>query len=809
MNKIPQNKLQYLFPVTFMVNAYAMTFLMMMLGLFGKPNMAAEIGIVQGATVAIFYAFSADSRSLIFNKFPAELIIVSRLYLLIPLAGAALVLSCPAKIDMYMAIILIIRRCIEWLGEVHLCEKERLGDKKFTWKYLILQVGLLIGLFAWFLCDLPSPLLGLFIWAVAPLLISIHYIWKSFVKNPYAPFRITSRIMPNLGSTTIIGITVYVFRLLILLIVGKNIAGELFTAFAIGGMTGGVFANALGPSVVLHEKRSGKKQLPILLNIILYISLFSGVIIFMAAILEMPVLQWMAKSNIFWMATGLSMIGGFFMVHAQRIRLRLLQDDKENNVFGPDVLMNVLLISAIPFAYYLVGIEAMSGLYLMSSLLALAFYSNSKSGKSLERRETLISRIIKIAIPVVLLFPVFFQISNGLFRDKTINYNSGGVLANLPIPFSVLICYLGIIFLGKYKRAFVSITTIFFTSILLSMAVFFSAISNPAQQQAKFILLIQFILPMFALILGQRYSDETTGNNDFFYEKLFLCVLAIIIPWHLIATYYQGFTYLAPSLGLFSIYQSFQYVPVILVSAYVVAFFALWQSTRYKIVLLLLAPLMAVYVSASMSLLAVGLLLIGLLGFAVYKWIANNEKLPITVFLLVTLLSFSYFYYVQTHLAESDRKLLWSSTQHEVPRNIHDRIYYWQYYTDKIVTTPKILLIGSNELIDRTKIPSAHNYFLDYIYNFGLLALLPILILLIYTCALILNSRRAIYTSPGVLGLCFVTLFLLLIDNFFKVGLRQPYPGIFAFFLWGVLLDRLLKLNGKLKDADPMAERNS
>ena len=29
------------------------------------------------------------------------------------------------------------------------------------------------------------------------------------------------------------------------------------------------------------------------------------------------------------------------------------------------------------------------------------------------------------------------------------------------------------------------------------------------------------------------------------------------------------------------------------------------------------------------------------------------------------------------------------------------------------------------------------------------------------------------------------------IDSNFKVTLRQPYPGIFAYFMWGLLLSRL------------------
>lgn len=37
--------------------------------------------------------------------------------------------------------------------------------------------------------------------------------------------------------------------------------------------------------------------------------------------------------------------------------------------------------------------------------------------------------------------------------------------------------------------------------------------------------------------------------------------------------------------------------------------------------------------------------------------------------------------------------------------------------------------------------------------------------------------------------------FLVLVDSNFEVTLRQPYPGIFAFFLWGLLLARLRTWN--------------
>jgi len=816
------SKFNYLFPAAFMANTYAMTILLVVLGLAGKVDMAAEIGIVQGATLALFYAFSANARSLILNpasRIDAQSIMAARLMLIVPLAGVAYLLSIvPAEVDHFVAIALILRRCVEWLGEVHLSEMEHLRNRRLTWNYLMLQGILLATVLVWILGDLPYPLLGLLIWALVPLVISAKYIWRSFNAILDKLISVSSRILPNLGSTVIIGITVYIFRLLILLIVGKAAAGDLFTAFAIGGLTGGVFANALGPSIVLHEQRSGKHKFPFLVRLALYLSFILGIVIFAIAVLELPVLDWTKKSFFFWMATGLSMIGGVIMVYAQRIRLRLLQHDEENDVFGPDVMMNTLLIAAVPFTFYLLGVKAMSGLYLLSSVLAYFIYLSAKRGTAHWRvHET--DKPIRIILAVMLLFPLFFQVSSGLFRNPTINYNSGGVLADLPIPLSVLACYAGIMLLGGYRKAFISFIAIFFTCILMIMATIFSTQSDFVQQQGKIILLIQYILPMFALALGQIYSSSETSGGDSYYEKTFLLILAVIIPWHLVATFYQGFLYLVPSLGLFSIYQDLQYVHVIMTGAYLLALYALWKFPGQRILLLLLLPLMAVYVAASMSLTATGMLLAGLIIFAAWRWQAKKEKLPAIICLGALLISSVYILYLMNHSAAAEAKFgvleasgksvertagyfvkSESNTTGDgivIPANVHDRLNHWRHYLEKIAAEPKTLIIGSKNVADRVKYPSAHNYYLDFAYNFGLVALIPILTVLIYTCSLIYRYRKRIYVSPAMVGLCLVTLFLLLIDNSLKVGLRQPYPGIFTFFLWGLLLSRLLDWNNE------------
>lgn len=624
-----------------------------------------------------------------------------------------------------------------------------------------------------------------------------------------------------MGSSAIIGSTVYVFRLLLLFLTGKTTAGDLFTAFAIGGVTGSVFANALGASFAFHESRTGKPHSPILLNLALYASFLIGVGLYMATVVMPELFAASGKGLFFWKATGLSMIGGVVMVYAQRIRFRILHDDEERDVFGPDVMMNVLLLASVPFAFYLLGKESMTALYLLSALLAYIFYSSARDERIMELSQPIKDKL-KIILPALLLFPIFIQASNGIFHDPHPNFSSDGKLSNLPIPISVFACYLGIVLIGVYRRASTSYTTIFFSCILMAMATLASALDKTAVEEAKLILLLQYILPMFALALGQAYvSDHIKLNDDLGLAKAFLYVLAIIVPLQLMATWYRGFPFLLPSVWLFSIYQHSQYVPVIFIGAFLVSLFTLWNQLRLRPVLVVLTLLMALYAAASLSMLATGFFLMGLFGMAFMQWRSKREKLPIVILLIAAILTAGYLQYnkeriafkydflkgAKSHQALHEEGKAGNGKSEVVPPNISERVQYWRYYLNEISSNPRILLWGAEAPLDRRTYPSAHNYYLDFTYNFGLIALLPIITLLVFTCVILYQQRGRIYQTPGLAGLSFVVLFLLIVDNSFKVGLRQPYPGILAFFLWGVLLQHLYSsstrhTNTKLVNSD-------
>src|SRR5690606_290620 len=130
-------------------------------------------------------------------------------------------------------------------------------------------------------------------------------------------------------------------------------------------------------------------------------------------------------------------------------------------------------------------------------------------------------------------------------------------------------------------------------------------------------------------------------------------------------------------------------------------------------------------------------------------------------------------------------------------KDIKERLIYYSHYWNGITESLNQFLFGHEERPDRLTAPSAHNYYLDLVYNFGVISLLPFLYLILYTIKNIYINIRHHAPSLELLALAGLVLFFVLIDNSLKVGFRQPYPGIIMFFLWGVLLGRLTHLSDR------------
>lgn len=349
--------------------------------------------------------------------------------------------------------------------------------------------------------------------------------------------------------------------------------------------------------------------------------------------------------------------------------------------------------------------------------------------------------------------------------------------------------------LGNYRRAFLGGIFVAGLLFVLLISLLFAEIGAGVDRR-KIILIFQYLLPAFGLILGQMIVDD-----DKLIPRAFLYTLLVIVPVQLVCSWVQKGTFaLTHNLYLFSIYSHIQFVPLIMVCAFSYSMVTLWENHKRK--LFVLACLMLIYVLASASFLAIFAYVAFIVVFIGIRMgmPLQNIKLaiifPVLVVVAVAMVaeSLQMFYEfignhnIAVHVDGSYVNKFNELASGNIPQNVLERLDIWKLYIDAIAESTKTLILGHNVLISREVISSAHNWYLDITYAFGLLSLLPMSLLIGYTAYQLWQSKQTL--SSETLWLAVIVFYLVIVDNNFKVTLRQPYPGIFAYFLWGLLLSQ-------------------
>lgn len=781
-------KMLAIFPFATLFNSFSMTALLLVFGLTGHAALATDIGLIQGATLAFFYAFSANARNLILADASDSIgvrLLQARLLLMLPLAGATYFLGVSlGTATAPLAMVLIVRRMSEWMGEIGLARHERMNQPAFALQTIAGEC------FTFFLCLLLPLWLDLNLavsaipWALAPLLAirKMRMSWRGAGRFPFG------FLLPHFGSTAITGISVYVFRVSIVLLVDKLIAGELFTAFAIGGAIPSIFAQVLAPTLTYRLDASG---FPNKLRFIPIGMLLLGSGIAVLAITKPAQLLFFGHSPMFWLAAGLSIVGGALMCVAAALRTRLIQQTDGGKVFGADLLANLLISTCVPFVFYALGPRSLAGLYILSSCFSLVFLWSAGHGRGM-RNHHLAPSLFGIGILLVL--PVFLQINGGLFRDPSFIFDTSGSFSRLPIPVSVLALFGGIALLGNYIAALWTLTVLFFSALLFVMSSFLST-GSLAQEGAKLILLAQFLMPMFGLILGQMYG---AAEHEPVFERTALWMLLLVVPLHLLATWFQGYLLLSPYVFAFSIYQHLQYFPSVVVALGLMGLFTYAKpgSKYHPLTMLVSLSILTIHVVASRSFSAIVGLLVGYLVFLIWSaTIFKQMRTVLPIILTAVAIGGVYGYIARAEMVSKFRFVQSVSESSKLPLSVSERMGHWRFYANGVIESPRTFLIGHATPPNRNVHPSAHNYWLDALYNFGAVALLPLIILLLGTLRLLWRRRAAILENPILLGIALAATYLLLFENTIKVGMRQPYPGIITFFIWGLLIARLQALD--------------
>ena len=148
----------------------------------------------------------------------AGVLLKTRLLIIIPVAIFCLVLSSVVgPVGLSLAIVLITRRSAEWIGEIYLSSFEFQGNKRPVIIVISAELITLVSGITMLLVLKLNPFISLLPWALAPLL-TVLCGRLAIAQNSMHMRDCLAKIVPNFGSTAIIGIATYIFRLTIVLL---------------------------------------------------------------------------------------------------------------------------------------------------------------------------------------------------------------------------------------------------------------------------------------------------------------------------------------------------------------------------------------------------------------------------------------------------------------------------------------------------------------------------------------------------------------------------------------------------------------
>jgi len=421
-----------------------------------------------------------------------------------------------------------------------------------------------------------------------------------------------------------------------------------------------------------------------------------------------------------------------------------------------------------------------------------------------------------VAAVAVIFVPLFFQLDGTLFTDPATLRAARGAVTNLPLPISVLAAAIGLVALSRKWLKDAATLVLFVTVPLMFLTAYVAGDGLVTWTKVK-LLLFQFAVPLVGFTIGRQLGNDKSNALQPGY-----CLLAVTGSFALAELTSSWLRYRSPALSAdvygLNVYGHLQYVPTIIVSAFLVGFFTTWErhcSPRVRTIAIWLVPLVAVYAAASMQFTAILALWFGLGTFAALPHSARTRALTVVLLAASIVLTAGYVRLGLSHAPAYQAKFLGArelppeldteySGEHpasqqkrarygdeKVGRNVSERLAYWRYFARGSTSDVRAFLFGHASQPDIRKYPSAHNYYLDFLYNFGAIAMVPLLLLMAWSVRWGWNARAALVDSPALAGLVFATIFLLAVDNGMRVSMRQPYPGIATFFLWGVATIRL------------------
>ena len=360
-----------------LLNSVLVPFLMVLSVVFGESSFAAEIGVFPGIVLLLTQVFSANARSLLLynrgSKFYEQVINIRFYVGIIIVFALTLYQYLFFNTENFTTLsILSFIVYLSWINEINLAIHEKNRSSLAIKFFLIVSILFYILMMGNFLLDNMKLLTILKFYFLFHVLFFMYHInFKNFNINKFIQYfknQFEEYLAVASSFFNIIGVIIW--RISLVALLGKSVAGLFFASFAIASFPGTLFNNIVGQIVTINENL--KKLIYRISNVLftLYIVIILSLIFY-----NILFLQQYEFYN-FFNITLTSLLGTPFMLRALSKRHEFLSfsNDFQDKIFIKDVMYGISISPIIITLYYLGGTNFLIYSYPISSFLALFYY---------------------------------------------------------------------------------------------------------------------------------------------------------------------------------------------------------------------------------------------------------------------------------------------------------------------------------------------------------------------------------------------------------------------------------------------------
>lgn len=188
------------------------------------------------------------------------------------------------------------------------------------------------------------------------LLINIFVIFI-IIKNTKLNFNflefkqsIIEQIIPQIGGTFVIGISSFLFKLIILFFLSKGISGTIFIAFTLSNILLSIFTYGLGPTLFLNKQDHQKFK--IIFGILTFMMFALGIILIVLQYFGIMGYIFINNQEIFMYCLGFCLLGFPFSIVGQFFKLKLIHQNLKLKIFKYDMIPNFSILILLSLCLY-------------------------------------------------------------------------------------------------------------------------------------------------------------------------------------------------------------------------------------------------------------------------------------------------------------------------------------------------------------------------------------------------------------------------------------------------------------------------